>query len=295
MLRRFAVLLLFVASCDSVAPDEGRDALLRVDKGQFVRGSMPATTDGPKVSTVVLVSTAVRPGATGRSLTGALEPSATAAAVQLGGDPGYWILTAGVADVTSPGFPSYKTDLSFSSALAPGKYDLVVRAVDAAGRFGPATTTTLTATAPGVPEGAFVVSLSWTNDADLDLHLVDPNGIEIFNRNPSSVPKPVPGAPPLPPGTAAQGGVLDVDSNAQCRADGQHAEHIVYAAKPPSGHYVVRVDTASMCDEPSTYWHVEAFLAGRSIAVSNGISSDADTRFSHDRGAGVLALELDVP
>ena len=104
-----------------------------------------------------------------------------------------------------------------------------------------------------------------------------------------------PAKPPPPPGTVGQGGVLDLDSNAQCRADGQRAEHIVYKAKPPSGHYIVRVDTASMCGEASAYWHVEAFLNGASVGLANGISTDADTRFSHDRGAGVLALELDVP
>jgi hypothetical protein len=288
----FVVLL---ASCDSVVPDQGLDARMRVEGGQFVRGTMPDAADGPRVTTVQLISTGIQPGATNRSLSGALEPSATAAALQLAGDPGYWVLGAGAADVSSPGSPSYKTELSFSSALTAGLYDLVVRAVDGNGHFGPPNVTPLTATAAKRPQGAFVVSLSWGNDADLDLHLVEPTGVEIFNRNPSSVPKPVPGAPPLPPGTVGKGGVLDVDSNAECRADGQSAENIVYADKPPSGHYIVRVDTASMCNEASAYWHVEAFLAGVSIGSANGISTDADTRFPHDRGAGVLALELDVP
>jgi hypothetical protein len=295
MKRLASIAVLLLASCDSATPDEGRDASMQVANAQFVRGTMPDATDGPKVASVVLINTAIRAGATNRALSGALEPTATAAAMQLAGDPGYWILAAGVADVSSPGFPSYKTELSFASTLAAGPHDLVVRAVDRDGHFGPATTTTLTATSPGKPAGAFVVSLSWTNDADLDLHLVDPNGIEVFNRNPSSAPKPVPGAPPAPPGTITQGGVLDVDSNAQCRADGQRAENIVYASAPPKGHYVVRVDTASMCDEGSAYWRLEAFLGGVSIGVANGIATDADTRFSHDRGAGVLALELDVP
>jgi hypothetical protein len=40
---------------------------------------------------------------------------------------------------------------------------------------------------------------------------------------------------------------------------------------------------------------VEAFLDGVSIGAAQGSSFASDTSYSHDRGAGVLALELDVP
>ncbi|HEY8072901.1 MAG TPA: hypothetical protein VIF62_02295, partial [Labilithrix sp.] len=226
----------------------------------------------------------------GRSLTGALAPPATAAAIALAGDTGYWILPAGVADVASPGFPSIKADLAFADSLAPGERDLVVRAV-AGGKFGAANVTPLTVTPPSLPSGVLVVSLRWSNDADLDLHVVDPNGTEVFNRNPSSGPRPT----PAPPDFVPDGGVLDVDSEASCVADGARAENVVWSNPPPSGHYIVRVDTASMCGLPSSYWHAEAFLRGASLGAAEGIATDADTRFGHDRGAGVLALEFDVP
>ena len=100
---------------------------------------------------------------------------------------------------------------------------------------------------------------------------------------------------PEPPNTPHPGGILDVDSNAQCVPDGRHAENVVYKDKPPSGHYTVRVDTFSLCKEVGAHWRVEGFLDGKSIGAAEGSSTEYDTRFSHDRGAGVLALELDVP
>ncbi len=283
--------LALVVACDGTAkPDEGDDAQLRVAGAQFVRGAMPDATNGPAVASVVLVSTAIRPGATGRSLTGALKPPATAAAIALAGDTGYWVLPAGVADVSSPGFPGIKTELAFSEALVPGRHDLVVRAV-AGADFGSPNVTTLTASPTPQPSGVLVVALRWSNDVDLDLHVVDPAGAEIFNRNPTSGSRPT----PAPPDFVPDGGVLDVDSEAQCVPDGARAEHVVWANEPPKGHYVVRVDTASMCGLASSYWHVDVLLRGASLGAAEGIATDADTRFGHDRGAGVLALEFDVP
>ncbi|HEY8075238.1 MAG TPA: hypothetical protein VIF62_14035, partial [Labilithrix sp.] len=97
--HRFLAIALLVACDDTATPDQGTDALLRVTGAQFVRGAMPDTSGGPAVASVVLVNDAVHAGATGRSLTGALAPPATAAAIALAGDTGYWILPAGVADV----------------------------------------------------------------------------------------------------------------------------------------------------------------------------------------------------
>jgi len=36
----------------------------------------------------------------------------------------------------------------------------------------------------------FIISLDWNNAADLDLHVVIPNGVEIFNRNPTEYQRP---------------------------------------------------------------------------------------------------------
>jgi hypothetical protein len=295
--RRLLTMLgiLALASCDdSATPDEALDANLRVEGAQFYRGNMPIEETGPPVRSVTL-SPIVTPGSAGRSCSGAMEGPATAVALAIDGDRGYWILPAGLPDVAARAFPTFLAELGFSRKLAPGRRTFIARAVDDQGRFGPAFTKPLDVAVAGRPNGRFVIALSWDTQADLDLHVVDPNGVEIWKRNINSYEPPPPGAPPEAPGTPHPGGVLDFDSNAQCIPDGRRAENLVYTDKPPSGHYVARVDTFALCGEVSARWRVEGFLDGVSIGAATGTSSLNDTSFPHDRGAGVLALELDVP
>ena len=101
--------------------------------------------------------------------------------------------------------------------------------------------------------------------------------------------------PTTVPGTEHDGGVLDRDSNAQCVQDGARAEDVVWANEPPHGHYVVRVDASSMCGEAASRWKVEALYRGARLGAAQGTATESDTRFPHERGGGVLALELDVP
>jgi hypothetical protein len=127
------------------------------------------------------------------------------------------------------------------------------------------------------------------------LHVVLPSGIEIFKRNRTEDERPPPSAGPAPPNAPTDGGVLDRDSNEMCVSDGQRAENVYWTEPPPKGHYVVRVDTFSLCGAPSSPWRVEALLDGQRIGAAQGTSTEMDARFEHNRGAGVLALELDVP
>jgi hypothetical protein len=290
-----AATALSLASCDDrTQPDAATDAQLRVAGAQFFRGDMPGDESGPPVKTVSL-SPIVHPGSVARSCSGVVDPTATAVALAIAGDSGYWIVPAGLPDVTAPGFPTFAADIAFSSKLPVGTRLFIARAVDGAGHFGASFTKPLDVTAIPRPVGRFVISLSWDDEADLDLHVVDPRGVEIWKRNINSYEPPPPGASPEPPNTPHPGGILDFDSNAACVQDGRRAENVVYADAPPSGHYVVRVDTFSLCKATGAHWRVEGFLDGASIGAAEGASTDFDTRFSHDRGAGVLALELDVP
>jgi hypothetical protein len=283
-----------VASCnDAVTPDLALDAELRVTGGQFFRGDMPAAEDGPAVKSVAL-SPIVKPGSAGRTCSGVIDPTATAVALSLEGDRGYWIVPAGLPDVTAQGFPTFAAQLAFSSTLKAGRLRFLARAVDEAGRCGPASVSPLDVTVTSRPTGRLVIALSWDTQADLDLHVVDPNGVEIWKRNINSY-EPPPSSTPEPPGTPHPGGILDFDSNAQCIASGRRAENVVYADAPPRGHYIARVDTFSLCSEVGAHWRLEAFLDGVSAGAAEGTSTAYDTRFTHDRGAGVLALELDVP
>lgn len=286
-----------IVACTRTTADEGRDASLQVssDRAQFFRGSLPDGTDGPKVVSASM-STLAHQNAIDHAITGELEPSATAIAVTLAGDLGYWVVPAKIPLSAAPTSPTFDVVFGLSRAVSLGRHDVIVRAVDGEGRFGAPVTRPLdVGAARTTPAGRFVISLSWSNEADLDLHVVLPSGLEIFKRNRTEYQRPPPSAGPVPPNAPTDGGVLDRDSNAQCVDDGAHAEDVVWTEPPPRGHYTIRVDTFNLCGTPSSYWRVEAILDGVRLGASQGTSTDADLRFDHDRGAGVLALEVDVP
>ncbi|MBX3198017.1 MAG: hypothetical protein KF850_41105 [Labilithrix sp.] len=301
LLRARRVVVMLVASapialsaCEGTRADAGRDAMLRVDGAQFFREAMPAAEDGPAVLSATVVSRA-RAGVVERACAGDLERPATAIAIGLSSDVGYWVVPAGIPLASAPSAPTFDAVLGLAASARPGRYDVVLRGVDAAGRFGPATTRPLEVVPTLRPAGRFVIALSWQNEADLDLHVVLPSGVEIFKRNRTEYQRPPPSAGPVDPSAPTDGGFLDRDSNAMCVADGVRAENVVWTEPPPPGRYVVRVDTFSLCGAPSAPWRVEATLDGTRIGAAQGTSTAVDTRFEHNRGGGVLALELDVP
>lgn len=291
MKARLLCVFLFV-SCDGASKDLGLDTSMQVDSAQFFRGSWPSETAGPSVKTAS-IDGEIRVGAQARSLTGEIDSAGTAVAIALDGNVGYWVLPAGLPDVASTGSPSFRAAVSFAKSIPVGPRQLQVRAVDANGHFGPPLVRWLTFVG-SAPAGHLVVTLAWQNRADLDLHVVTPNGVEIFARNPSSYVPPPPGQPEAP-GTPHDGGTLDFDSNAQCLADGRKAEDVVWSELPPKGHYTVRVDTPSLCEEVAAAWTVAAVLDGVTIAAASGTSTANDTRFVHGRGGGLLTFEFDVP
>jgi len=287
---------LFSVACSSTTPDAGLDANLRVSGAQFFRAQLPPAAGGPDVESVDLLTNSIHAGFVNKAFKGALAPDATAAALFLDGDPGYWVIPAGVPDVSTPTFPGVGATLSFSGSLLPGSYAFSVAAIDADGHAGTPNVTTLTAAEDGLPQGMLVVSLAWDTESDLDLHVVDPTGAEIFYSNINSWVPPGPGQPPADPDAWQSGGILDFDSNAHCVIDGVRREHVVWTETPPSGHYVARVDASSLCGQPFAHWSVVAYDAtGQPITQARGIALDADTRGDHGRGAGLTAIEFDVP
>ena len=289
------VLSLTLAACSSgVKADAGRDAFMQVPGAQFVRGPMPAgSSKGPAVATVTLVNNNIWPSFSDDPITGALDPRATAAAIGLQGDVGYWVVTAGVPSVATPTDPSFSATAAFSPGIVPGAYTLVVRGVDASGTFGLPSTQILTATnSPLNPpaQGELVVTLTWDTESNLDLHVVDPLGHDLYWGNPSS-------QPPFSFNQVDGGsyGYVDYDSNAGCIIDGLRREDALWPGAPPPGVYTVRVDAASLCGAPDANWTVRAILHGKTIAQASGVALDADTWGSHGLGAGVLAFTFAVP
>jgi hypothetical protein len=255
---------------------------------------MPAPQSGPEVASVDLLTNTIWPGYSNKPIKGALGTLATAATLALSGDEGYWIVPAGVPDVSAPTLPTFRATAAFSTTLEPGAYSLEVHAVDSAGHFGPRAVQTLTALSEPPSrsvQGDLVVTLTWDTEADVDLHVVDPLGNEIYHGAPSSQDAFAPGSS----ASAVGCGILDFDSNANCIIDGLRQEDVTWANAPPSGHYLVRVDTTSLCGQVSAHWTVRVILYGVSLAEATGTAFDSDTWGPHDRGAGMLAIGFDVP
>lgn len=123
---------------------------------------------------------------------------------------------------------------------------LTVTPMLADGGYGQTYTEGCTVTDVGT--GELQVSLSWDSPTDVDLHVVEPGGEEIFY-----------GAD-----VSSSGGELDLDSNAACAMDHVNNENVTYeGVDPPSGEYIVRVDYYAAClyDE-DTYFVVTVFIHG---------------------------------
>jgi len=291
-MRRLLLGVLCLVGCSDASGDPALDALLRVPGGQFFRGATPVAEDGPKIDSLLNSSGLIRAGQS-KGVSGIAARETRGVAVFLQGDVGYWIVAPGNSDPTALGHLAFRAGLSFSPLLPNGKYTLAARAIDEQGRFGPAQTTDLKTLDQSV-DGKLVVTLKWDTEVDLDLRLIDPNGSEISAKNRNTADRPKPGDP-ADPDAFKNGGALDLDSNAQCVIDGVRQEDVVWTAPPQSGHYIVRVDSFAMCAEYQAYWTVSALIDGNVIGVAHGASREMDTWGSHDKGAGLTALEFDVP
>lgn len=87
------------------------------------------------------------------------------------------------------------------------------------------------------------VTLSWTRDVDLDLHVQAPVGADstdIYYGN-----------------RLDAGASLDLDSNAACALDGVRSENVTWGTNlPPQGNYRIRVDLWSRCGLTDTIRYV---------------------------------------
>ncbi len=103
-----------------------------------------------------------------------------------------------------------------------------------------------------VGTGDVQVSIAWDALSDVDLHVIDPFGDEIFFGVPFS----------------ESGGVLDLDSNPACAIDGINNENITWpSGAAPRGEYIVRVEYFDSCNVPATNYVVTINFGGRTQTV----------------------------
>lgn len=108
--------------------------------------------------------------------------------------------------------------------------------------------------------GDFQATLRWDNAADLDLHVVDPNGEEIYYGSPSS----------------SSGGELDVDANVGCGDPGAIENVFWPVDAAPSGEYLIWVDNFATCDVPSPPWRLVVRVDGEVVLDETGADTLAE-------------------
>ena len=116
---------------------------------------------------------------------------------------------------------------------------LDVSAVDSSGAVGPPACHVV----ENVPVGSgdVQVTVSWDSDADVDLHVADPNGDELHARS----------------RVIESGGVLDLRTGEFCSAGEIRNEHVAWSRDtPPPGLYEVRVTYDDSCEVPETNYVV---------------------------------------
>ena len=195
-----AALLLAVAACGGgVTTDPGLGARVRIAGAQYIEGAMPAGTGAVKVTSIESLNNTIFAGQVGKSIGGRIAPGGEAVAIGFPGDPGFWIVPAGAADLNMPDELTWSAKASFSDALEPGSHDLVVEAIDSSRDFGPPSALTLMVQSRelDLTGTKLAVSLRWDTESDLDLHLVLPGGIVVWSGNLNSYVPPPPGDPVL--------------------------------------------------------------------------------------------------
>ena len=121
-----------------------------------------------------------------------------------------------------------------------------------------------------VGTGELQVSVSWDADSDVDLHVVDPDGDEVFFAH----------------SAVASGGELDLDSNAACDIDHINNENITWTAAP-RGQYIVRLDYYDACDVAVTKYTVTLQRKGHAPEIFMG-------QFLGEGDLGGLGAGIDI-
>lgn len=155
--------------------------------------------------------------------------------------------------------------ITLNGDLPPGSFELQV-APTRGSEVGAYSTIPVSIVPVGT--GAVQVSISWDAPSDVDLHVVEPGGEEIFWLN----------------DVAASGGVLDLDSNPGCDIDNVNNENITWE-DPPSGQYIVRVDYFASCGVSETNYVVTVRVEGEDTRTYSGtLTGEGD---SGGEGSGI--------
>ncbi|MEP6572945.1 MAG: hypothetical protein ABJD11_09620 [Gemmatimonadota bacterium] len=228
----FAALGILVG-CSASLKESGNDIGSYISRVTDATGTIVATLhpedapspNGGPVSTVAGIKAMVNGGSSQQTIAG--SPDFTSVIVAIPGVHGYYELTLPASSPQTGVVLGAQNDL-------PNMNLTMTYAVTAGGAVGTYVTQPMQVIHVGT--GDVQVSVSWSDSSDVDLHVVDPNGEEIYYGHRTSVSK----------------GSLDLDSNAGCSRDASGGfksnENIVWpASQGVAGTYIVRLDHWSAC------------------------------------------------
>lgn len=148
--------------------------------------------------------------------------------------------------------------LSYADLLEDPSYSLSF-AVGTGSGAGPADAEDVEVVSVGT--GDVQVSVAWDAPSDVDLHVVEPSGEEIYYGNRDS----------------DSGGELDLDSNAACGGQDVRNENITWPDDAaPQGEYEVRVNYWADCGVESTDWVVTVRVGGQSQSFQGSFSGNGN-------------------
>jgi hypothetical protein len=115
---------------------------------------------------------------------------------------------------------------------------------------------------PQLGTGDVQITLRWNSSADLDLHVTEPNGTEIWYSD---------------KGPTSTGGQLDVDSNVGCEEDGSVENVFWPEGEAPQGQYLVEVDGYRVDGCGSGEYTLVANVRGREVLRETGTVAENES------------------
>lgn len=224
------------------------------------RGTPPAENAAPVVDAVV-------PAAAINGGTFEVKVSSATAfshiILTIPGLPDWYHITLAAPDTTA------KVLVTLDPGAPAGSMELAVAGGVNTTETGPYVTKNVSVIRVG--SGDVQVSVAWNSAADVDLHVVDPAGEEVYWSN----------------RTSASGGELDLDSNAACNTDQPRNENVVWpVGEAPDGEYTVRLDYWDACGAAQTDFVITVWVKGHDAQVFSGTFTGAGDHGGE--GSGIL-------
>jgi len=231
-------------------------------------GALPAAA-GALTVTVPAAGMGINGGTSSFEITASAEIVTIYAAVD--GQTGYWAIPVPAGSAVADVLLTFVQELG-GQAGGTQLLAIVFEVADALGNISAPQSTPTTITVVGT--GDVEVALNWTVANDLDLHVIDPKGNEVYFANPFD--------------STGNIALLDLDSNPACYIDNIDAEHIVWPkGGAPHGTYTVRVDNFENCQNVAASYTVTVQVAGKASQTYVGSFAATDAGDS-DEGTGTL-------